>query len=120
MRMNTGNSRSLELSPQDKGGAPREVYGAANHSEPVLIMEMVAHLNINLSRVAEVEAAEGPAVIQQQTAVHPIQPVDGNRKFLAEVLPNRQVQGCVSGQPVQRTATRGALGNPRTVAIAES
>src|SRR5712692_8618874 len=100
MQMNTRNSRSQELPPEDKGGGPQEIYEAANNSGPVLIMEMVAHLDINLPRVAKVEAAEGPAVIQQQTAIHPIQPGDGNRKILAEVLPHGQVQGCVSGQPV--------------------
>src|SRR5712691_7129253 len=111
------NLQSLELTPQDEGGGPQEIYGAADNSEPVLIMEMVTHFDINFSRVAEVEAAEGPAVIQQQTAVRPIQSADGDRKVLAEVLPKGQVKGCVSGQPVQRTATSGALGNPRAIAI---
>ncbi len=83
-------------------------------------MEMVPHLDINLSRIAEVEAAEGLAIIQQQTAVRPIQSVDRDRKALAEILPEGQIKGCVCGQPVQRTATSGALDSPRAIAIAES
>jgi hypothetical protein len=63
-----------------------------------LILESVAHLPENFTRIVKVKAAKGEAVIHQDVAVSYIGCSDGCDEFIAEALPDREIEGSVLGQ----------------------
>ena len=62
-----------------------------------LVLEAVAEFCVNFARVVVVEAAEGEAVVEQDSAVGDVGCGDGCGEFLAEGFAYREIEGCVLG-----------------------
>ena len=62
---------------------------------PALVVEPPAKLDVDLSRIAEMEPAKRQAVVDQQVPVRNIQRGQGNGVFLSEAFPEGNVEGGV-------------------------
>ena len=67
-----------------------------------LIVEPVAHLGINFSRIVPVETAKGLAVVEIDSTIRHIQRVQRCGELLAEILAQGKIEGCVLRQVVSR------------------
>ena len=66
----------------------------------ISIVKPVAKLDVDLPRVVPVEAAEGQTVVDQMAVGH-VQRIHRSRKPVAELLPQRKIEGGVLGQVVR-------------------
>ena len=63
-------------------------------------MESVAELEIDLPWVVPMEATEGLAVVEVDSAVGHVQDIQRCRKSLAKIFTDREIEGCVLRQVV--------------------
>jgi len=67
-----------------------------------LIVEPVAYFRVNFSRIVPVETAKGLAVIEIDSTIRHIQRMQRCGEFLAEILAQGKIEGCVLRQVVSR------------------
>src|SRR5215472_9118907 len=79
------------------------------------IVEAIAQLHKNLARVHVMSAAEGEAVVEQNTQIHDIQAGHGERESFGEVFANGHVESGVPGQVTVRVWRRISVGESRAI-----
>src|SRR5713101_7766058 len=86
----------------DSGGDLSDLVRHKHTRSPKLVMESITELHVNLPRVVPVESAEGLAVVEVHAPVGYVQGIHRCGEALAEILANREIEGCVLWQMASR------------------
>src|SRR5580658_4953029 len=85
-------------------------------SAPPSIVEAIAKLSVNLTRIIPVKSAESQTVVQLHAAVGHVQRSHRNSVFLSEGLAESNIERGMAGQIIPRILHAGeSVGEPRAV-----